>query len=327
MTATKPKEKAETKPGIDLIEVAEARMNGTQEKATTSIASYKVTWRDFLKFLGNPSTFDSSDVDRYIAKKRKDGISKNTQRKLFFHLKALAVTNKIDWPFTRYDVPKVKEKSEVLTLNPDQLEQMVLSQHLLTDAERFYLAIATTFACRREAMAQMIKRDYDDATITIRGVHGSETVKHAVPDVIEPVLTNDWAGSHSVRALSTIFHKIAKKSGLKLDKGYGWHSVRRCVTSVMRYVLPANQLQESYWSEFTGWAKEVTGATFLGSAMMGHYTHPEVLNSEFMRKLQVLTSSSHDNDPYWMDHSIYLVHPFLAVWQKALQEHPVVAEA
>ncbi|MDD5511511.1 MAG: hypothetical protein PHI12_11985, partial [Dehalococcoidales bacterium] len=305
---------------------AEARMSGTREKAATSIKGYRETWRRFLAFVGSNKTFTTLDVDRYFAKRRKDGISKNTQRTEFFQIKALAVCNKLEWPYTKYDVPQVKEKTSTPTLNPDDLEQIILNQHLYTDTERFYLAIATVFGCRREAMAQMIKRDYDDTTILIRGVHGSDTVKHAIPDVIRPILDNCWSGNHGIDALSLIFRRIAKKSGLKIEKGFGWHSIRRCVTSVMSYVLPANGLAPSLWAQYAGWAGEVTGATFMGSAMMGHYTHPEVLNSDYMRKLNVLTGETHDNDPYWIDHSIYLVHPLLKTWEQALKKHPVVKD-
>lgn len=319
VTKTKTKPPTESKRKPDLIEVAEARMNGTQERAITSMKSYRETWVRFLEFLGHPATFSSIDVDRYAAKRRRDGISKRTLRKEFYHLKALASCNNVEWTFLKYDIPHDRIKALTPTINPDVLEQLILSQFKFTGAEKFYLAIATVFGCRREAMAQMNKRDFDDQTITIRGVHGGETVKHAIPEVIAPILQNCWPGEHGVTALSIMFNRMCRKAGIKLEKGFGWHSVRRCVTSVMRYVLPANQLEESYWSEFTGWSKKSEGQTFMGSAMMGHYTHPEVLNSEFMQKLKILTADSHGNDPYWMDHSIYLVHPFLKVWETALK--------
>jgi hypothetical protein len=119
-----------------------------------------------------------------------------------------------------------------------------------------------------------------------------------------------------------MFNIICKKAGLELEKGFGWHSIRRTVTSVMRYVMPANGVEASLWAEYTGWSKTGEGEAFFGSAMMGYYTHSEVLNSDFMRKLKVLTSDSHGNDPYWIDTTIFLVHPFLTTWEKALSSKP-----
>jgi hypothetical protein len=317
-------EKAPVNKATNLIEVADARMSGTQDKAPTSMKGYKETWRKFLKFVGSDSSFTPLDVERFLAKRRKEGIAKRTQRKEFYQIKALAVCNNLEWPFTKYDVPHEKEVANTPTLNPDILEFLILNQDKYTDTERFYLAVATTFGCRREAMAQMIRRDYDENTITIRGVHGSETVKHAMPEIIRDILINSWPGKHSTGGLTLIFNQIIKKSGVTLEKGFGWHSVRRCLTSVMRYVMPANGLEESYWAQFMGWSKEVTGSTFMNSAMMGHYTHPEVLNSDYMRKLNVLKSGSHEDDPFWMDHSIYLVHPYLKTWEQALAKKPVL---
>lgn len=324
VTKVKSKAKTELKPKIDYIAVAVARMNGTQEKSPVTMSGYISTWKRFLAFVGKKGTFSSVDIDKYLAKRRKDGISARTRGTEFFQLKALCVCNKIEWPFLKYDVPRAKEDAATPMISADDLEKLILAQDKYTDAERFYLAVATTFGCRREAMAQIRKRDYDDRTFLIRGVHGGETVKHAIPDAIRPILETCWSGEHQTRALTEMFTRICHKAGVQLAHGFGWHSVRRCVTSVMSYVLPKEGLQASFWAEFTGWAKASRGTTFMNSPMMGHYTHPEVLNSRFMQRLKVLPIDSPESDPYWMDHSIYKVHPFLKVWDEVLNPKPAL---
>ena len=95
----------------------------------------------------------------------------------------------------------------------------------------------------------------------------------------------------------------------------------------MSYVMPSSGLKESLWAQFTGWSRESVGRAYYGSAMMGHYTHAEILDDPFLQKLQVLGEGSQGTDPYWMDTSIYRVHPFLRTWEKALGYKPDVKKA
>lgn len=321
-TKLKSKEETKVKSKNDYIEIAEARMNGTQEKAGITMTHYKETWRSFLKFVAKKDTFDSTDVDRYMAHRRKNGISPRTLGTEFFQLKALYLCNGLDWPFLKYDVPRSKEEAKKPTMQPQDLKLLILAQDKYTNAEKFYLAICSIFAARREAMARINKRDYDDQTILIRAVHGGRSVKHAIPPEIAPILKNCWPGEHQARALNVLFKSICRKAGVNLDKGYSWHSVRRCVTSVMDRLLPLAHVDASLWADFTGWAKTSKGATFRNSTMMGHYSHEEVLNDAFMQELTALPSESPKDDPFWMDHSIYKAHPYLKVWEEALKAKP-----
>jgi hypothetical protein len=293
------------------------RMTGGRVKKPGTIKSYMHTAKDFLEFTGKTDEISPGDVDKYMAACRSNGISERTLRTRMFQIKKLVEANQLfKWEYTKDDTPSFQEENSVTsTLTLEQLTQLIMAQAKYSPAERFYLAISTTFACRSEAMSQIKKRNYDEETITIPGVKHGRTIKHLIPPVLRPIFADYTAKAHTGQAQTNTFHRIAEKAGLELPKaktaqGIGWHSSRRGVTSLAEYFIPlckgpdGKPLPQSVWADFTGWTKEAKGRNFMGSSMAGHYTHSEAMNK----------------DPYWLDRCIYAGHPLLKVWKEALKK-------
>ncbi len=287
-----------------VLEEMRKRMTGTNPRAGGTISTNIDTAQRFLRWLGKVK-FARSDVDRYISHRRTQGISETTIRREFFNIHNIAIIQGLPWEFTKFDVPRKPKGEDVTThpaLRPEQVEQLIAAQEKYSNAERFYLAISTTFACRRRALALIRKRDHDENTILIRAVHGSNAVRHLIPEILKPLFEKYPPKEHSETALSLMVRRIFRKAELDPGKGYGWHSIRECLTSLAEHFLKQTQYPASIFADFAGWSKETKGRRFFDSAMMGHYTHSEVMN----------------DDPYWIDRAIYSVHPFLKAWEKAL---------
>jgi hypothetical protein len=283
----------------DRIEKLKAKLHGTRERAPGTIAYYLQTAERFILDVPGPS-FASSDIDAYIARRRAAGIGERTLTKEFWALKALATANGVVWNFSRQDRPRATEPPKKTYLKPTQIDQLIIAQAKFTKSERFYLAVSTTWACRREAMAQIKKRDYDVETFLIRGVHLGQPVKHRIPEVLKPIFA-EWPGEHTIKGLSDMFWNICRKAELELPTGYGWHSIRRTLTSIFANILPRNHMAPSLWAEYTGWSRQAKGRQFMDSAMMGEYAD----------------TNAASEDPFEVDTMIYSVHPFLKTWLAA----------
>lgn len=278
------------------------RLHGRRLKAPSTIKGYTATARRFLIWLGKKKAPAEADYDRYFAERRKQGISERTLLTESFQIQKLALANDWPWSIEKDDRPYPKDEPQQPTLNLEQLERLIMAQKSYSDVERFYLAIATIYACRRQAMAQIRKRDYDDTSLLIHGVHGSRTIRHLIPDVVKPIILEYRFKQHDVKTLSDMFRHMSKKAGLNLPKGFGWHSVRRTLSSMAEDFLFSKGLKASVWADFTGWAKSTKGEVYLGSAMHGRYQHTEILSS----------------DPYYIDRLVFAAHPCLKYWKIAL---------
>ncbi len=298
------------------------RLNGTRRKKPHTVEVYMGIARDFLEWVGKAEGINADDVSNYIAYLRNQGQAEVTLKGKMSRLKKLnSICGFFEWTFEREDVPAAPPDYEavVQTLSPGQMEMLIVAQHKLTEAERFYLALSTIYGCRREAMCQITVRNLTDETITIPGVKGGRSIKHLMPPVITPVLLAYHPKHHSGAALSLMFHRIAGKAGLETPKafkgqGMGWHSIRRGLTTMAEIFVPRckdpggkDYLPQSVWADYVGWSKVEKGRHFMGSGMAGHYVHQEALT----------------RDPYWLDRCIYAGHPLLKVWKAALRAHPV----
>ncbi len=320
--STKVKTKAEVlEDQINaVVERIRERFTGTNPRAAGTISSNIETARRFFRWLGRVK-FARSDIDRYCAYRRSAEIKASTIRKEFFNIQNLASVQGIKLELTKFDIPQIPKGEESVPhppLLPEQVEQLIAAQDKYSDEERYYLSISTTFACRRHALALNRKRDVDveGGTIYIRVVHKGNAVRHLIPEVLKPIITTYHAKEREDTTMSRIFNRITIKAGLKLERGYGWHSIRECIGSMVEHFLhdveypatvahlfkPGAKVPLSIWSDYAGWTKEEKGRVFLGSAMAGHYSHSEIIGK----------------DPYWIDRAIYPVHPFLKCWEKAL---------
>ncbi|MBA7469517.1 hypothetical protein ES707_04788 [subsurface metagenome] len=289
------------------LENLKERLSAPRLRAPGTIKTYLVTGRQFLNWLGDGKEPTDSDFRRYFIYRRENNISERTLRKEFFILKKLAQANGWNWSFTTEDTPFPEEEPNAPALMPDDIEKLIKAQHLYLKMEIFYLAVSTTFGCRREELARIRKRDYDNNSILIRTAKHGRRVRHLIPDVLKPIFEAYRPKEHTPDALTIMFHRICRKAEVKMEKGYSFHGVRRTLRTLLEWRLAENRLPLSLVADYQGWSKTTKGIAYGGAPMLGVYAHLEVISS----------------DPFAVDRLIYPVHPFLPWWEETTAKKEV----
>lgn len=305
----------------DYIENLKLILSSPRQRRPGTITSYVQTAKTFLAWLDGdviPSKSYDGAMEkvnvvfrRYFLWRREKKISERTLMKEFTHLQKLADANSWPWPFTKNDKPVSEEEAYAPALLPDQIEQMIRSFDVLTRAERFYLAISTTWGCRREDMAEISYKDYNETEIGIMVAKRRKKIKHLIPEEIRPVLGNFKAPRRTPTSLSIMFTRIVMKSGLKTLKGYGWHSIRRTVDTVLQWNYGQEKIPQPALADYMGWSRSARSAQTSGSSMLGHYYHPEIL----------------PGDVYGMERLIHKINPFIPVWKEMAERELQTAES
>ena len=281
------------------LEKLKERLSSPRLRAAGTISTYLVIGHNFLAGLSNDREPTDSDFRRYFMQRRDEGTSERTLRKEFFCLKKLALANNWSWPFTSDDTPYPEEDAQAHPFLPGQVEQLIKAKGKLSKAERFYLAVATTWIVRRAELSRIKKHDYDGETFIIHTVKHGRKVKALIPDALKPIFTDYRPREHNPSALSIMFKRICDKAGIQHKKGYGWHSIRYALTTALRPALIANRIDPAILANYVGWARQSQSREFGDIPMMAAYTRPEIL----------------DTDPYGIFRVIYSVHPFLPLWE------------
>lgn len=285
------------------------RLSSPRLRAPGTIKTYLETAERFLKSVDGVDKPTDNDLRRYFLKRRQQGISERTLRKEFFHLKKLCQANPgWHWPFEKEDTPFPEEPASTVALDIPVIESLIAARKKYTDRERFYLAVSTTFGCRREELANLEKRHITEdsivlpkptMTILIKTAKHGRPVKHLIPQEFQKIFDAYRPRRHQPDALSTIFRRICDKAGVDRQTGWGWHSIRRSLVTCLTGLLPKNNLDPALVADYMGWAKSSLGGLYGGASMVGFYRRPEIL----------------DSDPYGLDKLIYGIHPFLPLWR------------
>lgn len=288
-------------------------LSSPRERAKGTIDSYLLTARNFVVFAGNATLPDEQVLRKYFLKRRKEGINERTLRKEFVHLKKLYLSNHLlelptgghawDWPFTRDDQPQPKEAAYAPAFTLEEIGALILGRGDYSKMENFCLAVSTTWGLRREEILRIRKRDYNEETITIKLAkrrEGTSTIRHILPEEIKPILIDYHPRLTVSNSLSYAFKRILLKSGLGEREGYGFHSIRRTLRTLLEWNLAQERLPLSLVGEFMGWSPTTKGLVYGGAAMLGVYSHPEILSS----------------DPLGIDKLLLKHHPFLPYWVK-----------
>lgn len=278
-------------------------LSSPRERAKGTIDSYLLTAKSYLRFAGNDNIPGEEGLRKYFLKRRKEGISERTLRKEFVHLKKLYLSNHWDWPFTRDDMPQPKEAATAPAFTLEEIATLIGARGKYSKAESFYLAVSTTWGPRREEILNIKRRDYDSEVLTIRLAKrktGEKLIRHIIPEEIKPILLDYHPRLKTAVSLSYAFQAILLKSGLGEREGFGYHSVRRSLRTLLEWNLAQARLPLSLVGEFMGWSPAAKGIVYGGAAMLGVYSHPEILSS----------------DPLGIDKLVLQHHPFLSLWKQ-----------
>ena len=273
-------------------------LTSPRPRAPSTLTGYLSIASQFLTWLGDRLPPDEMDLRRYFVHRRKEGISESSLRTTFAVLEKLYKANHWDWPLVKEDRPEAPLEATTPAFTREEMEQLIKNRELYSKGERFYLAIATIYAPRRVELARIKKRNIKGNTIYIDTAKGGEKRTHLIPQEIMPYIEAYHPKEHTVRALSFMFNRICKKGLGKQKQGYGWHSFRRTLDTLLPIALAKADKPLTLVGYFLRWSRKSTGARFLGTPMGGVYARPEIMNP----------------DPFFADREVLEVHPFLPLW-------------
>ena len=273
-------------------------LSSPRPRAPGTITGYLSTATQFLTWVGEKVPPDDMDMRRYFLKRRDGGIGENTLRTEFTRLKKLYQANHWEFNFTANDRPEAPSDTESPAFTRAEVEQLIKNRDLYSKGERFYLAIATIMAPRRIELARIKKRDIKDHSIHIDTAKHGQKRTHLIPEEIMPYIEAYRPREHNVSPMSAMFNRICKKGLGEERRGYGWHSFRRCLITLLISSLAQNNLPITLGAEYMRWSKNTIGAAFLGSMTAATYIRQE----------------ARSDDPFYVDKLILSVHPFLELW-------------
>ena len=273
-------------------------LTSPRPRAPDTLTGYLSIANQFLTWLGDRIPPDEMDLRRYFVDRRDEGISEGSLRTTFAVLQKLYRANHWDWPLEKEDRPEAPSEARTPAFTREEVEQLIKNRNLYSKGECFYLAIATIYAPRRIELARIKKRDIKGDSIYIDTAKKGEKRTHLIPDEIMPYVEAYRPRENNVRTLSAMFDRICKK-GLEQGKpGYGWHSFRRTLDTLLPIALAKADKPLTLVGYFLRWSHRSTGSRFLGTPMGGVYARPEILSS----------------DPFFVDREVFEVHPFLPLW-------------
>lgn len=278
-------------------------LTSPKPRAAQTLTSYLSVAGQFLTWLGDRIPPDEMDLRRYFLKRRDEETGEGTLRKIFAVLKKLYRANRWDWPLEPEDRPEAPSEVNTPAFTREEVAELIKNRELYSRGERFYLAIATIYAPRRIELARIRRRDIKDNTIYIDTAKKGEKRTHLIADEIMPYIQAYRPRQHNVSTLSATFARICKKGLGENKRGYGWHSFRRTIDTLLPMALAKDDKPLTLVGYFLRWSRKSIGARFLGTPMGGVYARPEILNS----------------DPFFVDKEVFAVHPFLPLWADKAQ--------
>jgi hypothetical protein len=249
-------------------------------------------WRSLVQRFeaccGVKDSYDRADVVKFIAELRQEGMKQNSINARLKALRLLCQIQNWDGGFPRLAMPKVKNSEVNRPLfTTDQVVHIISrAREVCSERELSFLAAASVYGLRREEVGTL---EVSDGHIKVHTAKDGEVAFQIIPDAVKDYMKG-YRGCRDVRYMTRVFQNIMSKVGLELDRGYGWHSIRRALATelALRGVSALNILRFMRWSDTS-------------------------LKGEF-GMLVIYARCERDK----IDRSIFEVHPFLAVWAEGI---------
>jgi len=212
------------------------------------------------------------------------------QNSINARLKALRLLCQIqnwDGGFPRLSMPKVKD-SEVSrpSFSVDEVVYIInKAKEACSERELAFLAASSVYGLRREEVGTLEVRD---GVVKVDTAKGGEVNFQIIPDEIKEYMKG-YRGCRDVRYMTRVFQRVMSKVGLEVNRGYGWHSIRRALATelLLRDVSALNIARFMRWCD--------------GS-----------VKGEF-GMLVIYAKCEQER----IDRSIFEVHPFLSAWSSS----------
>ena len=238
----------------------------------------------FEECCGVKDSYGRSDVMKFVAELREDGISQNSINTIIKPVKLLCQIQGWKDGFPKLAMARVR-RSDVSRprLSVDDIGYIIRrAKEVCSEREVAFLAVATTYGLRRGEVGTV---EIIDGSVRIYTLKGGEVTTQLIPDEIKDFIKG-YRGCDSLGYMSAVFRTIIDKVGIEVGVGFGWDSIRRALATelMMRDVSLLNMARFMRWS-VASLQREV--------GMLAIYAV---------------------RDQAEIDRSIFEVHPFLPFW-------------
>jgi hypothetical protein len=236
---------------------------------------------------GVKDSYNRADVVKFVAQLRQEAMKQNSINARVKALRLLCQIQNWDGGFPRLAMPKVKN-SDVNrpSFNANQMIHIISrAREVCNERELSFLAAASVYGLRREEVGTL---EVSDGHVQVDTVKDGEVAFQIIPDAIKDYMRG-YRGCSDVAYMTKVFRRIMRKVGLEVNRGYGWHSIRRGLATelLMRDVSPLNI------ARFMRWCDGKVRSEF---GMLAIYDR---------------------RDQEEVDRSIFEVHPFLSTWSSS----------
>lgn len=236
-----------------------------------------------------------NDVRAHLANLKRGGHGASSLRFHYSFLKTLTEgVMRGKWPLTKHDAPPEPALEDLSRpiLNVDQINMMIAKVKKFRDKEaKTRFAISTTYGTRRIELGDLTESiNLDAGTLRIKTRKRGMIRTHLIPNEIKPHLFPNKLKPINEWQTSELFKRIEKGCGLKHDRGYGWHSIRRRLVTW----FDDHKVSEPDIYLFMRWKRRRT--TF----------------DRYIVRTEVET----DRRLAEVDRMIFEIHPFLSAWGK-----------
>ncbi|KXA93657.1 hypothetical protein AKJ66_01490 [candidate division MSBL1 archaeon SCGC-AAA259E22] len=277
------------------------RLDDRQANELETYINSKSMWSPITSFVeekGLRNDYTKGDFINFL-KEVKEENSMNYAVFSYYSLKNLAEALGIDvkWKFVRRKAklrkPSDREQQKP-TLSAGQVEKMVNAvKGNGYDYEKFFLALSTSYGCRRIELSRVKEKDILKDRLLVRTGKGGEVREQYLPKQIRPIVQNFEFKDRdfTVNILSDVFHDIREKAGVEKRDRMGWHSIRRgLVTEFRKKVSQTDGYSDADLFKFVRWKP----------------------NSRVEEMLSIYDNA----DPVEADREMFEIHPSIHYWEE-----------
>jgi len=242
----------------------------------------------FAKFTRKQDAFTEEDALSFIDHLIGEGYSDTSVRWTFYALKRVYKAVGSPFTVTLEDLPLGRHGAvHRPVLSPDEVAGLIaFTRRCGSKAERFYLAMSTTFGLRRVELSRLSEESFGEGTVLIDTAKHGAPRTHLIPNEIKPVIRDALQANalgYSISGLTAMFRELHHKAGLKRDGALGWHSIRRALD------------------------------TQLLDAGLNYYSVRDFLR--WRSSPSDMPALYHHSNPTDVDLAVFAVHPYVAYWR------------
>ncbi len=272
-----------------------------RELVDDTIRIYSFHVKRFMGKAGTPP-YKTQDLVNYLAALKK--YKETYQSVAKYALKTFYEYLEIPYPVTpRKGKRKRTSTSKLKSVSRPALTSEEIAQIITADLHprlTAFVCLSTVYGYRRAELGSLTYTNLhlDEGYLDMFILKSREWKRHAIAESITPRLREyGFPEQLSPSSLSRLFKQVCRRSGLGKKKGFGWHSVRRCLATELdnTRALSYRELHQfmNWKTPTSGWREGEPPREVIPGIVM-HYTEREAIE---------------------LDKKVFSIHPFLRYWE------------